>query len=233
MTPSGAPPVPITAWTPVPETAHEIAADRSPSPISLIRAPAARTSAISASCRGRSRMTTVMSEMRRPSALAIRPRFSVGDSRMSTAPAATGPTHSFSMYVSGAWVRPPASEAARTVIAPAWPWATRLVPSSGSTAMSTRGTSSRSAPVRPTRSPMYSIGASSRSPSPMTIRPAKSISSIVARIASVAAASAASFSPRPMNRADSMAAASVTRIISSARAAPSEAPAVAEMTATP
>ena len=64
---------------------------------------------------------------------------------------------------------------------------------------------------------MYSIGASSRSPSPMTIRPAKSISSIVRRIASVAAASASSFWPRPMNRADSIAAASVTRIISSAR----------------
>ena len=63
---------------------------------------------------------------------------------------------------------------------------------------------------------MYSIGASSRSPSPMTIRPAKSISSIVRRIASVAAASAPSVSPRPMNRADSIAAASVTRIISSA-----------------
>ena len=51
----------------------------------------------------------------------------------------------------------------------------------------------------------------------MTIRPAKSISSIVRRIASVAAASAPSLSPRPMNRADSMAAASVTRIISRAR----------------
>ena len=81
-------------------------------------------------------------------------RFSVGVARMSTWPAATGPTHSFSMYVSGAWVRPPASDAARTVIAPGCPCATRLVPSSGSTAMSTRGTSSRSAPVRPTRSPM-------------------------------------------------------------------------------
>ena len=63
---------------------------------------------------------------------------------------------------------------------------------------------------------MYSIGASSRSPSPMTIRPANSISSIVRRIASVAAASASSFSPRPMNRADAIAAASVTRTISSA-----------------
>ena len=61
MTPSGAPPMPITAWTPVPETAQLIAADRSPSVMSLIRAPAARTSSISASWRGRSRMTTVMS----------------------------------------------------------------------------------------------------------------------------------------------------------------------------
>ena len=48
----------------------------------------------------------------------MRSRFSVGVARMSTLPAATGPTHSFSMYVSGAWVRPPASDAARTVIAP-------------------------------------------------------------------------------------------------------------------
>ena len=48
-------------------------------------------------------------------------RFSVGVARMSTWPAATGPTHSFSMYVSGAWVRPPASDAARTVIAPGLP----------------------------------------------------------------------------------------------------------------
>ena len=49
------------------------------------------------------------------------------------------------------------------------------------------GDDPRAVPRRPTSSPMYSIGASSRSPSPMTIRPAKSISSIVARIASVAA----------------------------------------------
>ena len=44
----------------------------------------------------------------------------------------------------------PSRDAARTVIAPAWPWATRFVPSSGSTAMSIAGTSSRSSPVRPT-----------------------------------------------------------------------------------
>ena len=51
----------------------------------------------------------------------------------------------------------------------------------------------------------------------MTIVPAMSISSIVRRIASVAARSASIRSPRPMNRADAMAAASVTRTISSAR----------------
>jgi hypothetical protein len=87
----------MTAWTPVPETAQEIAADRSPSLISLIRAPAARTAATSSACRGRSRMTTVMSLTPRPRAPAIRRRFSAGVAAMSTLPATTGPTHSFSM----------------------------------------------------------------------------------------------------------------------------------------
>ena len=41
-TPSGAPPVPITACTPVPTTAAAMPADRSPSPMSWIRAPVAR-----------------------------------------------------------------------------------------------------------------------------------------------------------------------------------------------
>ncbi len=40
-TPSGAPPVPITAWTLEPSTAAAIPADRSPSPIRRMRAPAA------------------------------------------------------------------------------------------------------------------------------------------------------------------------------------------------
>ena len=61
--------------------------------MSWIRAPAARTSAMRSSCRGRSRMTTVMSLTRRPRASAIRPRFSVGLTVMSTLPAAPGPTH--------------------------------------------------------------------------------------------------------------------------------------------
>ncbi len=216
ITPSGAPPIPITAWTPVPWTAHEIAADRSPSLMSLMRAPVERTSAISDSWRGRSRMMTVMSCTRRRSASAIRWQFSAGGRVMSTPPAATGPTHSFSRYVSGACVSPPFSEAARTVIASPWPVATRLVPSSGSTAMSTAAASSPWPSWRPTCSPMYSIGARSRSPSPMTIVPAMSVSSIALRIASTAARSASSRSPRPMNRAEAIAAASVTRTISSA-----------------
>ena len=63
---------------------------------------------------------------------------------------------------------------------------------------------------------MYSIGALSRSPSPMTIVPAISISSIAARMASVASRSASIRSPRPISRALAIAAASVTRTISSA-----------------
>ena len=43
-TPSGAPPMPKTAWTPVPRIAAEMPAERSPSPISRMRAPAARMS---------------------------------------------------------------------------------------------------------------------------------------------------------------------------------------------
>src|SRR5688500_12300238 len=70
------------------------------------------------------------------------------------------------------------------------------------------------------------MGALSRSPSPMTIVPARSTSSNVLRIASTAAWSAALLSPRPMWRADAIAAASVTRTISSA-SSPSMAPLVA------
>ena len=40
-TPSGAPPVPMTACTPDPTTAAAMPADRSPSPISRMRAPVA------------------------------------------------------------------------------------------------------------------------------------------------------------------------------------------------
>src|SRR6202171_1008928 len=87
-----------------------------------------------------------------------------------------------------------------------------VVPSSGSTAMSTCG------PVFiPTFSPMNSIGASSRSPSPITIVP--SIGSLLSsrRIASTAAWSAAFSLPWPRSRAADTAARSVTRTISSVR----------------
>src|SRR5882724_10589538 len=87
-----------------------------------------------------------------------------------------------------------------------------IVPSNGSTAMSTRG------PIRlPTVSPTNSMGASSRSLSPITIVP--SIGSLLSsrRMASTAAWSAAFSSPRPQSRAADTAARSVTRTISSDR----------------
>jgi hypothetical protein len=61
------------------------------------------------------------------------------------------------------------------------PLAVIVVPSSGSSAISTFG------PPRPTFSPMNSIGASSRSPSPMTTRPSMKRLLSAWRIASTAA----------------------------------------------
>ncbi len=92
------------------------------------------------------------------------------------------------------------------------PRAQSVVPSSGSTAMSTTG-----GEPSPIRSPLKSIGASSFSPSPITTMPSIETESRTKRIASTAAPSAAILSPRPTQRAAASAAASVTRTSSSAR----------------
>src|SRR5262245_29381430 len=115
--------------------------------------------------------------------------------------------------MSGAWRRPPFAEAARTAIALAAPVAQRFVPSRGSTAMST------ASPERPTFSPMKSMGASSRSPSPITMVPSMSTVSISLRMASTATWSAYLRSPWPMVRAAAMAALSTTLTNSSGRSA--------------
>src|SRR5438309_3290027 len=87
-----------------------------------------------------------------------------------------------------------------------------VVPSIGSTATST------SAPVpSPTCSPLYSIGALSFSPSPITTMPRIEIELISLRMASTAAPSPPSLSPRPTQRPAASAAASVTRTRSRAR----------------
>ena len=69
----------------------------------------------------------------------------------------------------------------------------------------------------PTFSPLWSIGASSFSPSPITTTPSMWIVCSTAFMPSTAAWSAASLSPRPTQRAAWSAAASVTRTSSSAR----------------
>ena len=69
----------------------------SPSVMRRIRAPVARTSAISVSWRGRSRMTTVRSRTEAPLALATASRLAAMGWVMSMAPTARGPTASFSM----------------------------------------------------------------------------------------------------------------------------------------
>ena len=90
----------------------------------------------------------------------------------------------------------PPSAIAIVAIAPGMFLAHSVVPSSGSTAMSTL----KSALV-PTFSPMKSIGASSSSPSPITTVPSIGNVSSSRRMASTAAWSAAFSSPRPRNRA--------------------------------
>src|SRR2546430_220380 len=115
-TPSGAPPVPITACTPVPTTDTEIPAERSPSPISRMRAPAVRISSISFSWRGRSSTITTRSSTSRSSRLAMAFKLSATGASRSTAPLHDGSTTSFSMYRSGACSNPPRSLAASTAI---------------------------------------------------------------------------------------------------------------------
>src|SRR5882724_4434461 len=97
-------------------------------------------------------------------------------------------------------------------IAPGMFLAHSVVPSSGSTAISTCGPA-----FMPTFSPMNSIGASSRSPSPITTVPSMGSLLSSRRMASTAAWSAAFSLPWPRSRAADTAARSVTRTISSVR----------------
>ena len=88
----------------------------------------------------------------------------------------------------------------------------RVVPSTGSTAKSHSGPS----PL-PTSSPLKSMGALSFSPSPMTTTPRIDTELTSWRIASTAAPSPPSLSPRPTQRPAAIAPASVTRTSSRAR----------------
>src|SRR5262245_32497859 len=115
--------------------------------------------------------------------------------------------------MSDALRRPPCCDAASTAMALEAPVAHRLVPSSGSTAMSTGVEPG----PRPTFSPMKSMGASSRSPSPITMVPSMSTLSISLRMDSTATWSEYLRSPCPMVRAAAIAARSTTRTNSRGR----------------
>ena len=88
------------------------------------------------------------------------------------------------------------------------PLLTLVVPSTGSSAMSNRGEPTFHVP---SRSPLKIPGASSLIPSPMTTSPLTSIRSNMPRIASQAAASAASLFPLPIHCRQLRAAISVAR----------------------
>src|SRR5580704_10163374 len=101
---------------------------------------------------------------------------------------------------------------ASVAMAPGMFLAHNVVPSSGSTAMSTLGPA-----MVPTFSPMKSIGASSISPSPITTVPSIGKLPSSRRMASTAAWSDFFSAPRPRKRAAATAARSVTRTISMER----------------
>ena len=112
----------------------------SPSEISVIRAPASRTLAISSAWRGRSRMHTTRSATSTFFALARFFKLTDGGSSRSTRSSGNPPpTAILSMYTSGAFKNPPASAIAITASALAPPFAVIVVPSSGSSAMSIGG----------------------------------------------------------------------------------------------
>src|SRR3954453_15465010 len=100
----------------------------------------------------------------------------------------------------------PRSATAMTAIALFMPFAVSVVPSMGSTA------TSQSGPLpSPTSSPLYSIGGSSFSPSPMTTTPFIDTVETSWRMALTAAASAPFLSPRPTHRPAAIAAPSPPR----------------------
>ena len=83
--------------------------------------------------------------------------------------------------------------------------------------MSMSGTWVLSGKSAPTFSPIYNMGASSRSPSPMTMDPRIGTVSIVWRMVSVAIRSDRTASPNPIVLAEAIAAFSTTRSNSRAR----------------
>ena len=178
----------------------------SPSLISLMRAPVARTRSISSSCRGRSRTTTVRSSTRSPLAAASASMLSsmlissehtpcprshgellhVDDARRVVHRALLGQRHDRH------GVRQALGQQRRAV--------DRV-----------DGHVDRGSWPLPIRSPIYSIGASSFSPSPITTTPSIWMTLSRSRMALTAAWSRAFLLPRPIQRAAASAAASVTR----------------------
>src|SRR4051794_31271453 len=212
-TPSGVPPMPQRRSTGDSGCTASNAADTSPCEMKRMRAPARRISSTASSCRSRFSIITVTSRTSTPFSLAIRPTVSVNGRSRSSRCAKAGCAAIFSMYTAGPGSNiVPRSDIAITANARGEPSAARVVPSRGSTAMSVCG-----GDPSPMCSPLYSIGASSFSPSPITTTPSIGTVSSISRIASTAAPSAFSFSPSPTQRPAASAPASVTRTSSSAR----------------
>ena len=132
-TPSGAPPIPITAWTPVPGTAtrDRRPRDRRRRSAGCARPPCGCRRSAPRGAGGRARRPT-RSSTSRSSARASAFRLSAtGAARSHAGRGSAGRDHELVHVESGAWSSPPCSAAASTAIAPAPPWRTGSCPRAG------------------------------------------------------------------------------------------------------
>ena len=136
-TPSGAPPIPTIISAPESSRQVAIAAATSPSWKSLILPPASLTSFTKYSFLGLSNIVTVISDISLFKALDRFFKFSLIGASKSIFPTALGPAAILFIYISGACNKHPLGATATTEIALARPLATAVVPSKGSTAIST------------------------------------------------------------------------------------------------
>ena len=211
MRPSAEPPMPMSTSIETCGSAAMSAPPMSPPLRSSTRAPALRTSAMSFRCRSRSRMKTTRSRMSLPLARATAARVQPGGASRASGPMASATersTTSLSRYTAGPGRHmAPRGARAATESAPDLPSATRVAPSMALISTSSSGPS----PV-PTSAPVLRGDASPVRPSSSdTMRPRMGSRFRAAVMASWAAWSAATASPRPIQRLAARAPFSVTR----------------------
>ncbi len=214
MTPSGVPPIPHRRSTPVDSETAKSAAETSPSEISRMRPPTSRIFGhlllVARAVEHHHRHAAGLGS------LALGDPLDDGRERLVEREEVGDVGAARELLHVDAWAgiehRAPARRARSRRARRACPWRTASCPRAGPPRYRPSAGCRRRSARR-----CRASGASSFSPSPITTMPSIGTVSSRRRIASTAAWSAASLSPRPVQRAAASAAASVTRTSSSAR----------------